>query len=105
MIAGIPSFSGYGHGGRGKVLHLFQMKIKAFGDNSQFCHVLFLTAGMTGNEIRNQLLSQSFFAVDTVEYFLEFLELAERGFAHDTQYPVTGMFRSYFKTTADVAGY
>ena len=81
------------------------MKIKAFGDNSQFCHVLFLTAGMTGNEIRNQLLSQSFFAVDTIEYFLEFLELAERGFAHDVENSVRSVLRGYFQSTGDVTGY
>ena len=58
-----------------------------------------------GDEIRDQLLAQAKFPVDSVEYLFKFSELAESGFAHDTQYPVTGMFRCNFQASADVAGY
>ena len=105
MKACIPSFGGYGHRGRGEILHLFQMEVQLFGDDCQFRHIFFFTARMTGDEIRDQLLAQAKFPVDSVEYLFKFSELAESGFTHDTQYPVTGMFRCNFQAPADVAGY
>lgn len=37
MKAGIPCFGRYGHGGRGEVLHLLQVKIEPFG---KYCPAL-----------------------------------------------------------------
>ena len=60
---------------------------------------------MAGDEVRDELLPQSFFAIDAVEYLFEFLEQAEWGFAHDAQHSFAGMLWSYFQTSTDVSGY
>ncbi len=104
MEARVPCFGGNGHGSRGKVLYLFQMEIQAFGDDGKFSHILLLASGMATDEIRDKLLTQSFFTVDSVEYLLELTELAERRFAHDVEHAVRGMLRSHFQTAADMAG-
>ena len=77
MEAGLPCFGGHSHWGRGKVLYLFQLEVKTFGNDGQFCHIFFPAAGMAGDEVRDELLPQSFFAIDAVEYLFEFLEQAE----------------------------
>ena len=43
---------------------------------------------MTADEIRDELLAQSFFTVNSVEYLLELTELAERRLAHDVEHAV-----------------
>ena len=57
---------------------------------------------MAGNEVRNQLLPQILFGIDTVEYLFEFSELSELPYPHDVQYPVTCVFRCYLQSAADM---
>ena len=44
VIARVPGLCGVGHRRRGEVLHLFQLEVESFGDDSQFCHILLTTA-------------------------------------------------------------
>ena len=83
MIAGIPSLSGYGHRCRREVLYLFQVEVQTLGDDCQFGHVLLRASRMAADEVGDDLLAQTFVAVDAVEYALELLELFERRLAHD----------------------
>ena len=101
----VPCFGSNGHGGRSKVLYLFQMKVQTLGDDGKFRHVFFLAAGVAGDKVGDELLSQTFFAVDTVEYLFELSELAEWRFAHDAEYLFRGMLRRNFKAAADMADY
>ena len=59
---------------------------------------------MTGNEVGDDLLFQSFLAVDAVKLSLEFIELLERRLAHQSQHMVAGVLRSDLQSTADMAG-
>lgn len=73
-------------------------------DGSQLSHVFFMATGVAGYEIGYDLLIEMFLAADTVELALEVVEQLERRFAHEAKHTVAGMFRSYFKAAADVAG-
>lgn len=81
------------------------MKVQTLGDDGKFRHVFFLAAGVAGDKVGDELLSQTFFAVDTVEYLFELSELAEWWFAHDAEHPFRGMLRRNFKAAADMADY
>ena len=50
------------------------MEIQPLGDDRQFRHVLFRTARMTADEVRDELLAQVQFPVQLVENPLEFVE-------------------------------
>ena len=56
MVACVPGFGGYGHGSGGEVLYLFQMEVKLFGDDCQFCHVLCRAAWVTADEDRKSVV-------------------------------------------------
>ena len=101
----VPRFGGDGHGGGSKVLYLLQMKVQTLGDDGKFRHVLFLAAGVAGDEVGDKLLPQAFFTIDSVEYLLELSELAERRFAHDVEHAFRGVFRRDFKAAAYMTGY
>ena len=64
------------------------MEVQSLGDDGKLRHILFLASGMTADEIRDELLAQSFFTVNSVEYLLELTELAERRLAHDVEHAV-----------------
>ena len=84
---------------------MFQMEIQPFGDNGKFRHIFFFATGVAGDEVGNELLAQTFFMIDPVEYLLEFSELAERRFAHNVEHTFRGMLRGDFEPTTYVAGY
>ena len=100
----VPGFCGYGHRGRGEVLNLFQVEVQVLGDDRQFGHVFFRTSRMAADEVGDKLLAEIQFLIQLVEDALEAVELLERRFPHQVQYPVTGMFGSYFQPSAHVAG-
>ena len=58
---------------------------------------------MAGNEIRDKLLIQMLFFIDLVEFFLQFDEHVELGFAHQLQYGIAGVLWGHFQSTADVS--
>ena len=103
MESRVPSLGADGHRGRSEVLHLFQVEVQSAGDNGQFGHVLFVTAGVAGYEIGDELLAQACFVVDAVEDALECFELFEGRLAHEVQHACRGMLGSYFEAAADVA--
>lgn len=70
------------------------MEIQPFGDNGKFRHIFFFATGVAGDEVGNELLAQTFFMIDPVEYLLEFSELAERRFAHNVEHTFRGMLRA-----------
>ena len=80
------------------------MEVQPLGDDGKFRHVLFLAAGVAGDEVGDELLAQSLFAVDAVEYLLELAELAERRLAHEAQHAVGGVLGCHFQAAADVTG-
>ena len=100
MYARVPCFRGYGHGGGREVLHLFQVEVQPFGDDRQFRHVFFGASGVAADEVGDELLAQVQFAVQAVEDAFEFVELLERGLAHDVQYPQACMFGCYLQASA-----
>ena len=102
VIACIPCFGGIGHRRGCKVLYLLQMEVEMLGDDCQFSHILLTAAGVTADEVGNYLLAEVFLAVDAVEHSLEFIELLERGLAHQIEHTVAGMFRGHLQTTADM---
>ena len=53
----VPCFGSNGHGGRSKVLYLFQMKVQTLDDDGKFRHVFFLAAGVAGDKVGDELLS------------------------------------------------
>ena len=77
IIASIPSLGRDGHGCRSEVLHLLQMEIESFGDDSQLSHILLMTAGMRTDEVRDNLLVESFLLIDAIEDALELIEQVE----------------------------
>ena len=97
MITCVPGFGSNCHWSRGEILNLFQMEVKPFGYNSQFCHVLGRTSRVAAYEVWYDLLTQIVLGINTVEYFLESFELFEWRFAHDVKYSITGMLRRYFQ--------
>ena len=84
VVASIPSFSGICHRCWREVLHLFEVKIELLGDDGELGHIGLVTAWVGGDEVGDDLLVQSLLAVDTVEDTLKFVELLERGFAHES---------------------
>ena len=105
VVACVPHLGGNGHGRGGKVLYLFEMEVKPLGQYCQFGHVGLGASGVAADEVGDDLLVQSFFAVDAVEEALEFVELREGRLAHQVEHMVAGMLRSYFQPTADVSRY
>lgn len=102
MDARVPGFSGDGHGGRGEVLHLFELEIKILGQCGKFGHVFGCAARVAADEVGDDLLSEVFLAVYVVKDTLEVVEETERGFAHKGEYAVGGVFGCYLKTAADM---
>lgn len=97
MESRVPGFCRYGHRGRGEVLNLFQVEVQVLGDDCQFGHVFFRASRMAADEIGDKLLAQVQFLVQLVEDALEAVELFERRFPHQVQYPVAGMFGGHFQ--------
>ena len=60
---------------------------------------------MATDEVRYYLLAEVLLLVNSVEYLLEFIELAERRFPHDVKHTVAGVFRSYLQASAHMLGY
>ena len=77
IVARVEHFGGYGHRCRSKVLNLFQFVSHLSGEVSQFCHIALCTPRVTGDEIWDELLAQTFFLIDAVEDTLEFVKLLE----------------------------
>lgn len=98
MIAGVVDLCGECHRRRCEVLDLFEMKIEFFGLGGQFGHIDFAAAGVGGDKIRYELLFQAVARVDALEKAAEFMVELERGFAHEIQHSVRGVFRSHFQT-------
>ena len=59
---------------------------------------------MAGDEIGDDLLVEMLLAIDAVEDALEFVELLERGLAHEVEHTVAGVLWGNLQTAADVAG-
>ena len=104
IVPRIPGLGRNGHRSRGEILHLFQMKVQSLRNDGKFGHVFFMTARMRTDEVRNDLLVQTFFLVDLVEDALELVEEVERWLAHELQNLWTRMFRSYLQSAAHVLG-
>ncbi len=102
VIACIPCFGGIGHRRGCKVLYLLQMEVEMLGDDCQFSHILLTAAGVTADEVGNDLLAEVLFAVDAVKHPLELIELLERGLPHQIEHTVAGMLRGHLQTTADM---
>ena len=98
----VPRLGGNGHGCRRKILNLLQLEVEMFGFYGQIGHVGLAATRMAGDEVRDDLLVQSFLAIDTVEDALELVELLERRLAHQCQHMVGSMLWSHFQTTADM---
>ena len=104
VVARVPGLGGDGHRRGGEVLHLFEVEVEALGDDGELCHVLLLTAGVGGDEVGDDLLTEPFLAVDAVEESLELVELLEGGLAHEVEHAVAGVLWRHFQAPADVAG-
>ena len=59
---------------------------------------------MGTDEVRNDLLAEVLATVDIVEDAFEVVEKAERGFPHEVEHTVGGVFGGDFEATADVFG-
>jgi len=103
VVACVPRFCADGHWRRREVLHLFELESQFPCDVGQLRHILFVAAGVAGDEVRNNLLVEMLLAADAVEDALEVEELLERRFAHQSQHAVAGMFGCHFQSSADVA--
>ena len=75
VVACVPCLGANGHRSRCEVLHLFQLEVKSFGNDSQFGHIFFTTARVAADEVRDDLLTQMILVVDAVKDSFEFLEL------------------------------
>ena len=102
VVARVPGLGGDGHRRGGEVLHLFEVEVETLGDDGEFRHILLLTTGVGGDEVGDDLLMESFFAVDAVEEALELVELLEGGFAHQVEHTVAGVLRRHLQASADV---
>ena len=96
IVTRIPRLSRDCHGCGGEVLNLFELEVEMLGDDSQLGHIRLRTPWMAGDEIGDDLLVEMLLAIDAVEDALELVELLERGFAHEVQHAVAGVFRSNF---------
>ena len=102
---GIEHLGSHRHRGRCEVLNLFQFIAHLTGNGSQIGHVSLRASRMAGDEVGDNLLAQSFLAVDAVEDALELIELLERWLAHQFEHVVAGMFRSHLQSSADMSAY
>ena len=102
VVAGCPAGGGYGERCGGEVLHLLQLEVQVLGLDGQFGHVLCMATGMAADEIGYYLLIEAFPATDVIKDFLELVEQAEGGLAHDIQHVVRGVLGSYFESAAYV---
>ena len=75
VVTRIPRLSADGHRRGRKVLHLLKVEVQILGDDSELCHIFFLTARMAANKIRYDLLFQPLLLVNAVEYALKLIEL------------------------------
>lgn len=98
MITRVPCFGRHCHRCGREVLHLFQFEVQFARFGSQFCHVLLRTTGVRRNEIGNDLLVESRFAVDAVENAFKLMEQLEGGLSHVVEHMVARMFRSHFES-------
>ena len=103
IVARVPGLCSDSHGRGGEVLHLFKMEVELFGKHGKFGHVFFQTAGVGGDEVRDDLLAEILLAVDAVEDTLEGVELLEGGFAHESEHTVAGVLGSHLQSSADVS--
>ena len=103
VVACIPHLGADGHRGGGEVLYLFQLEIKSLGGDGQVHHVLFPASWVAADEIGDNLLAETFLAVDVVEKALELLELLERGLPHEVEHLVAGVFGGYLQSAAHMA--
>ena len=81
------------------------MEVQALGDDGKLCHILFMTARMGTDEVRDNLLVQSLLLVDLVKDALKLIEQVERWLAHKLQYLGAGMLRSHLQSAAHMLGY
>ena len=98
VVARIPRLGGVGHRRRREVLYLFEVEVEILSDDGEFGHIGLVAAWVGADEVGDDLLMESLFAVDAVEDALELVELLERGFAHESQYPVAGMLGGHLQT-------
>ena len=80
------------------------MEVELFGLDGELGHVFLVAARVGGDEVGDELLAQVLVCVDAVEDALELLKEAERGFAHQVENAVGGVFGSHFQPSADMAG-
>ena len=104
VVAGIEHLGGDGHGCWRKVLHLFKPVAHLASDGSQLGHVRLPASGMTGDEVRDELLAQVLVVIDAVKNALEVIELRERRLPHQHQHVVAGMFGCHLESSADMTG-
>lgn len=71
MVTCGPSLSAHGHGSGRKVLHLFQLEVHPFRQHGQLRHVFFRATRMAADEVRDDLLAQPGFPVNSIEYVLK----------------------------------
>ena len=102
LIARVPCLGGNGHGRGREVLYLFQLEVETFGDDGQFCHVLFAASRMAADEVGDNLLLQVFLLVDSVEDALELLKLCKRWFSHQVENGGGSVFWCHFQSAAHV---
>ena len=102
VVAGVPSLGGNGHRGWRKVLYLFEVEVETLGDDSEFGHILFLTAWVAGDEVGDDLLVQAVLLVDLVEYPHKEFEKGERWLPHHVQHIVRGVFWCHLKTARNM---
>ena len=88
---------GDGHWRGGEVLDLFEFEIEVVGLGGEHCHIYFAAARVAGDEIWDELLVEAVLAVDVVELALELVEEGERGFAHDVEDGIGGVFGGYLE--------
>ena len=103
IVARVPGLCSDSHGRGGEVLHLFEMEVELFGKHGKFGHVFFQTAGVGGDEVRDDLLAEILLAIDAVEDTLEGVELLEGGLAHESEHTVAGVLGSHLQSSADVS--
>jgi hypothetical protein len=88
VVTSVEHLCGSCHRCRGKVLHLLQFVAHLLGKVSKLCHVLLTTTRVRGDEVRDELLTQTFFLVYAVKDALEVIEKLEGGFAHVVEHCV-----------------
>ena len=102
VVASIEHLSRDGHGCGGEVLHLFQLVAHLTRQMGQLSHVALMTTRMAGDEIRDELLVETFLTIDAVEDALELTELLERGLTHQLEHTVGCMLGCHLQASADM---